>query len=770
MSSFLSNSRGDFRATNGRNPGPPHIAYPPPSSQPNSNRVFFIPDYIIGGSSRRPRQSASVPQLPMASSTSLHHTNGQTTEANMSYSSEQSSSSRLASSPSHTQLSKFKLRFPYSSARQRLNKFINKNLIPSFLYNSDTASTSSSSSSSSRKKASLKNASVPSSVINIESSEASTSSSRHVKLGAPSYSTPNLNSLQPPVLSVPVETASVSSLRANRSRQGSVSTTHTTNENSGNTADAYLGIQSSAAPDNGSVYGLTVLDTFSSTNSYNSSLSSASNYYAQQYHLNHHLQQQAKQSNTLMDDSESGVAFLNEDFQGIKPALPAKVDFVRLLPQEIVDQVFSSLDIKSLASCTLVCQSWKNAANSDVVWRQQFFKNKYWDTVQDFLPKEDESEVSWKLVYQTRYRLEERWKSGNVEAKALKGHSDSVYCVHYNDDIIVTGSRDQTIKVWDARSGALLKTLGKTAPEPVDEVVAEPGNGPANPQFTFGATTAFLTPSANSLPTPSTSAGLTDQIMHTKSVLCLHFDNSLMISGSSDSTIILWSLPGFTPLRKIQQHTAGVLDVVMSDEYICSCSRDSSICVWTRPQPVNGEYDTSIDVKLIRVLRGHRGPVNSVQMRGDFIFSAGGDALVKMWSISSGTCLRNFAGHFRGLACIQLSQDGKTIVSGSNDMQIRVWDVDSCRCLHVLEGHTALVRSLDLSSGKIISGSYDQTLKIWDLATGELISDLDTYFGSWIFSAKADHKRIICTSFGSKPVILDYTAGLDKRCLEFLSA
>ena len=552
--------------------------------------------------------------------------------------------------------------------------------------------------------------------------------------------------------------------------------------------DVYLGVHGSTANDISSFYGLPMLDRLPSHNSFNSSLSSTSNYYAQQYQLQQHLQHQAKHTHALLDDSESGVGFLSEDIQGPFKDL-SKVDFVRLFPREIVDQIFSSLDTKSLLVCSLVCKCWKSVANANAVWRSKFFQTPYWDTVNGHLPYSNigEKQLTWKFVYETRHKLEERWKSGRVEPKALKGHSDSVYCVHYNEDIIVTGSRDQTIKVWDARSGALLKTLGGSVPEPIEEVVEnravvqlpEPNEATVteNSTPTFRSTTAFLTPMAASSSTDaattvaSTSDNNSDQIKHNKSVLCLHFDQSLMVSGSSDSSIILWSLPKFTPFKKIQQHSAGVLDVVVGANYVCSCSRDSTICVWERPLPLpNGEYDPTSEVVLKRVFKGHRGPVNSVQMRDDLIFSAGGDALVKMWSISSGTCVKDFAGHFRGLACIQLSPDGKTIVSGSNDKQIRVWDVESSRCLHVLEGHTALVRSLDLSSGKIISGSYDQTIKIWDLQTGLLISDLDSYFGSWIFSAKADCKRIICTSFGSKPVILDYSSGLDRRCLDFLAS
>jgi WD40 repeat protein len=71
---------------------------------------------------------------------------------------------------------------------------------------------------------------------------------------------------------------------------------------------------------------------------------------------------------------------------------------------------------------------------------------------------------------------------------------------------------------------------------------------------------------------------------------------------------------------------------------------------------------------------GHQGPVNAIQLKGDYLVSASSDALIKLWEVSTGNLIREFAGHKHGLACVQF--DGKTIVSGSNDHTIRVWDAE----------------------------------------------------------------------------------------------
>ena len=45
--------------------------------------------------------------------------------------------------------------------------------------------------------------------------------------------------------------------------------------------------------------------------------------------------------------------------------------------------------------------------------------------------------------------------------KTLKGHKYSVYSVAYSPDVkrIISGSGDETVKIWDANTGQCLKTL-----------------------------------------------------------------------------------------------------------------------------------------------------------------------------------------------------------------------------------------------------------------------------------------------------------------------
>lgn len=151
--------------------------------------------------------------------------------------------------------------------------------------------------------------------------------------------------------------------------------------------------------------------------------------------------------------------------------------------------------------------------------------------------------------------------------------------VRVSSEKIITGSRDRTIKIWDIQAGVCIRTLGygHNSHDSCRGPVPAPGNGIAGARSS--STVEY----------------------HRASVLCLQFDEEIMVSGSSDFTCIIWELPSYTPVKRLRHHTAGVLDVCFDKKHIVSCSKDTTICVWDRK---TGE--------LLRQLSGHCGPVNAI--------------------------------------------------------------------------------------------------------------------------------------------------------------
>ncbi|KAJ1917106.1 hypothetical protein IWQ60_007881 [Tieghemiomyces parasiticus] len=316
----------------------------------------------------------------------------------------------------------------------------------------------------------------------------------------------------------------------------------------------------------------------------------------------------------------------------------------------------------------------------------------------------------WRHMYQQRHRLEQRWaENGPKIVHYLNGHTDSVYCLQFHDNLLVTGSRDRSIKFWDL-------------------------------DHEYYCT--------------RTLTG------HEGSVLCLKYDARQLVTGSSDHTVRLWDMHGPTPdgandqsSMRLRGHVAGVLDVAMNDTAVVSCSKDCTIKMWDR---VTGE--------LMRSIPAHRRPVNAIQLSGRQMVSASGDGLVNLWDVETGQQVRSFAGHLSGLACVQFRDN--RVLSGSNDKSIKVWDPRTPDCVATLTGHQDLVRTLHYAGGdRLVSGSYDQTVKIWDLANLKCNLSLDNGHSSWVFDVRCDLTRLISAGQDQKILVWDFAPDLNENLL-----
>ena len=343
-------------------------------------------------------------------------------------------------------------------------------------------------------------------------------------------------------------------------------------------------------------------------------------------------------------------------------------------------------------------------------------------------------------MWRARRALEQRWKDGYAAAVYLEGHCDSVYCVQFDEDKILTGSRDRTVRIWDARTYECTKVIGfpsrntSATVHPMNLEITDEGHRPF--------TTAF-SPQTNVKP-----AAVLPYLYHTGSILCLQYDNEIMVTGSSDFTLIIWDVRAdYKPTRRLRHHTAGVLDVCFDRKHIVSCSKDATICLWDR---YTGDF--------LRRLSGHRGPVNAVQLRGNLVVSASGDGIAKLWNLTSGLCIKEFASKDRGMACVEFSPDARTILAGGNDQVIYQFDTNTGELVREMKGHEGLVRSLHLDSatGRVVSGSYDTSVKAYNIRSGENVVSFAKWTSSWILSAKSDYRRIVATSQDGRAVIMDF--------------
>lgn len=462
-----------------------------------------------------------------------------------------------------------------------------------------------------------------------------------------------------------------------------------------------------------------------------------------------------------MRDSESGIGIGLETSSRRSSASaqshPIAQDPTEVLATELMENILSYLDLGSLHDAGMVSRRWYQLYQSQAVWRQVF--------VRDFAPKQPmptwegqkrhipgmgkrRPGQDYHTLYKVRAQIDRRWDNGEAAAIYLNGHKDSVYCVQFDENKIITGSRDHTIRVWDAHTYQCMRKLG---PPNNQRDRSHHERAPVEP---YGVVPFFRADITS--PDP---IGPAIEAWHQASVLCLQYDDEILVSGSSDFTCLVWSIrDNYRPMFRLIGHTAGVLDVCIDRRYIITCSKDTSIKIWDRQTG-----------RLLKTLVGHRGPVNAVQVRGNLLASASGDGMSKLWRLEDGQCIKEFQSKDRGLACVEFSEDGRTIFAGGNDQVIYEYDTVTGQRLRELRGHCDLVRSLHLDSAnsRIISGSYDASIKVWDAKRGETAEDgglkinFEGWTSSWMLAAKSNYRKIVCTSQDGRVVLIDFGYGIE---------
>ena len=252
-------------------------------------------------------------------------------------------------------------------------------------------------------------------------------------------------------------------------------------------------------------------------------------------------------------------------------------------------------------------------------------------------------------------------------AQTLIGHTSYVQSVSWSPDgkHIVSGSLDNTVRIWNAQSGTCIHTL----------------------------------------------TGHTSGI---HSVSWSH-DSSMIASGSDDKTIKIWSATTDNSIHTLTGHTGKVYSVswLPDDKHIASCSSDNTIKIW----------DASTGI-CIRTLVGHTSYDYSVSWSPDNRYIASNSWLntIKVWDITTGTCIHTLKDNTHWIYSVSWSPDGKHIASGSKDNTIKVWDTAMGTCIHTLTGHTDTIYSVSWSpdGSMLVSGSNDDTIKIWDIINTRL--------------------------------------------------
>jgi RNA polymerase sigma factor (sigma-70 family) len=135
--------------------------------------------------------------------------------------------------------------------------------------------------------------------------------------------------------------------------------------------------------------------------------------------------------------------------------------------------------------------------------------------------------------------------------------------------------------------------------------------------------------------------------------------------------------------------------------------------------------------KELRSWTGHSSPVHSLAFSpdGKRLFSAGHDAVVRVWDTATAREVRRFeGGENANTRAVALSPDGSMLVTGDRAKGLRLWDTATGQEIRQLRGHAANVWSAVFSPGGkyLASTGDDKTIRLWKLSTGEEVGKFES--------------------------------------------
>jgi len=268
----------------------------------------------------------------------------------------------------------------------------------------------------------------------------------------------------------------------------------------------------------------------------------------------------------------------------------------------------------------------------------------------------------------------------------LEGHSDQVTCLKTSlerSDLLLSGSRDKTINVW---------------------------------QLEFGVTHQSIT---------GTVKKRLVGHKHIVQDLDLSSDSQYALSASWDNTLRLWHLESGEATKKFYGHTNDVLSVAFSPDnrQIVSGSRDKTIRMWNT---IGACKWTSQEADHT----SHRDWVTCVRFspsteQDPIVVSGGWDKRVKVINLSTQKLKYNLRGHKTHINTVTVSPDGSLCASGDKSGQAMLWDLNEGKPLSHLDA-TSPINDLCFSPNRywLCAATQNGNIRIWDLESKQVVAEL----------------------------------------------
>uniref|UniRef100_A0AC35FN35 Uncharacterized protein n=1 Tax=Panagrolaimus sp. PS1159 TaxID=55785 RepID=A0AC35FN35_9BILA len=177
-------------------------------------------------------------------------------------------------------------------------------------------------------------------------------------------------------------------------------------------------------------------------------------------------------------------------------------------------------------------------------------------------------------------------------------------------------------------------------------------------------------------------------------------------TGATDRTVRVWKTDDGSLLKIFVGHANIVRTLKVVGDRIISGSRDKTVRIW------NMESARSI------ILEHEVDGIRHIETGNGMIFSGGYEGTIKVWDIESGEFIQALEGHTGRITKMQYDSTQNILVTGSLDSSIIIWDLQSFKAISSIKTKSKII-NLILDKNKIYSAHSDSTIKFWNWKNAE---------------------------------------------------
>ncbi|XP_043932542.1 kinesin-like protein KIF21B isoform X2 [Protopterus annectens] len=313
-----------------------------------------------------------------------------------------------------------------------------------------------------------------------------------------------------------------------------------------------------------------------------------------------------------------------------------------------------------------------------------------------------------------------------------EGHSKPVLCLDATDELLFTGSKDRSCKMWNLVTGQEIATL-KGHPNNVVSV-----KYCLHSSLVFSVSTSFIKvwdirDSTKCIRTFTSSgqaisgdacAGTTTRTIsttqgeHQINQIALNSTGSVLYAATGNS-VRIWDLNRMQPVGKLIGHIGPVMCLTVSQtannhDLVITGSKDHYVKKFDITESTFGNIGPSHNFEP-----PHYDGIECLAIQGDVLFSGSRDNGIKKWDLEENELIQQIPNAHKDWVCaLAYVPTRPMLLSGCRGGMLKVWNVDTFTPVGEIRGHDSPINAICTNTKSIFTASSDCRVKLWNYVPG----------------------------------------------------